>query len=224
MSLPLSLALRGATAEAHASAETASFITDLMEGRACAAAFTALARQQEVIYEALETALAGAREHPLLAGVDDRRLDRLPSLRADLPVLTGTHVEADPDEARWPVVEATHEYARVLREEANPELLLAHHYVRYLGDLSGGQIIARLVSRHYGIPQEALTFYRFDGIAKPKPYKDGYRAALDATPMTEEQRERVLAEAVRAFHLNQDVFVGLGAARAPCHESAGVAA
>lgn len=34
---------------------------------------------------------------------------------------------------------------------------MAHHYVRYLGDLSGGQIVARLVARHVSTDLEAAA-------------------------------------------------------------------
>ena len=89
--------------------------------------------------------------------------------------------------------------------------LLAHHYVRYLGDLSGGQVIGRMMQRHYGVSDECVTFYRFAEIPKTKPYKDNYRAALDALPIDAADRERLLAEAADAFLLNLNLFNALGA-------------
>lgn len=47
----------------------------------------------------------------------------------------------------------------------HPGLLLAHAYVRYLGDLSGGQLIAAKIRRVYGIPPPpagGTAFYEFD--------------------------------------------------------------
>ena len=81
---------------------------------------------------------------------------------------------------------ATAEYiARLNDIEATKDVarLLAHHYVRYLGDLSGGQVIGRMMQRHYGVSDECVTFYRFAEIPKTKPYKDNYRAALDVLPI-----------------------------------------
>lgn len=225
MPVPLSAALRAATAEAHERAEGSDFITGLMEGRACPAAFTALAVQQLVIYRALEDVLAEHyRGDPLVAAVDDRRLDRVASLEHDLGVLVGPDVDVRLASGELPICPATAAYATALRERHTPEMVLANHYVRYLGDLSGGQVIARLVARHYGIAEDALTFYRFAGIEKPKVYKDGYRAALDAlgATLTGGQRERVLAAAVESFGLNQGVFADLGHQRAPQHAAAGV--
>ena len=75
------------------------------------------------------------------------------------------------------------------RHHQLPERYLAHHYLRYLGDLSGGQAVAALVTRHYGIPAEALSMYRFTELPKPKVFKDDYRELLDNAPLTDERRE-----------------------------------
>lgn len=222
--LPLSQALRTTTAAAHESAERSSFIDDLTQGQACYRAFVALAAQQLVIYRALEETLhEHYLDHPVLAPVDDRRLDRVASLEHDLSVLVGPDHDVQLADGRLPLAPATVDYATFLREHHSPEVLLAHHYVRYLGDLSGGQIIATLAQRHYGVPAEGLTFHRFAGIDKLKVYKDGYRAALDTVPLTASQRRRTLDAAVHAFALNESVFAALAAARAPQHAAAGLA-
>lgn len=224
MTASLALALRTRTAAAHESAEGSSFVADLLEGRACRRAFTALVAQQLVIYRALEETLhAHYLDHPLLRAVDDRRLDRVAAIEADLTALVGEDFEVRLADGRLPILPATRAYADRLREQHTAEMLLAHHYVRYLGDLSGGQIIATLAHRHYGVPEEALHFYRFPGIDKLKPYKDDYRAALDTIELTDDQRERVLLAAVEAFALNEAVFAALAGSRAPQHAAAGLA-
>ena len=63
------------------------------------------------------------------------------------------------------------------------------------------------------MPDAALTFYRFDGIDKAKPYKDAYRATLDALPLDAETQALVVREAIRTFRLNQAVFADLEQAR-----------
>lgn len=223
MTTPLSGALRDATAAAHKSAETSSFVTDLLEGRACYSAFAMLAVQQLVVYRALETVLhEHYLDHPLLTAVDDRRLDRVPEIERDLTTLIGPDFEVRLADGSLPIHAATTAYARALREEHSPEMILANHYVRYLGDLSGGQVIARLTQRYYGVPDEALHFYRFAGIDKLKVYKDNYRVALDNIAMTDEQRQRTLDQACRAFGFNEAVFADLAAAKEPLHTAAGV--
>jgi hypothetical protein len=74
-------------------------------------------------------------------------------------------------------------YAAVARIEASvadSTLFFVHHYTRYLGDLSGGQAIGRILARTFGPENgDGTSFYRFDVV--PKPYEDAYRARLDFT-------------------------------------------
>lgn len=222
--VPLSQALRATTSAAHEDAEGSRFITALMGGMACRSAFTALVAQQLVVYRALEDVIREHyADHPLLAAVDDRRLSRTAALEHDLRELVGPDAEVRLADGRLPICPATVAYAHVLRERHTPERVLANHYVRYLGDLSGGQAIARLVQRHYGIAPSALTFYAFDELGQVKPYKDSYRAALDTIELTDAQRAATLAAAVESFRLNHEVFEDLAGARRPIHAAAGVA-
>ena len=88
------------------------------------------------------------------------------------------------------------------------------HYTRYLGDLSGGQVVAHRMREHYGVDDSGLTFYNFEGIDKLKRYKDDYRARLDALPLDADAVDRLVDEALAAFAHNQAVFGDLDGARA----------
>lgn len=212
-SLPLSQKLRTATATAHTEAENSPFITRLMAGAGTASDFALLTAQLHPIYSALEAAMDAHAGHRVVAALHDPALVRTPRLAVDLGVLIGPDWAARLADGRVATMPATHAYVERLGHLTRPEALVAHHYVRLLGDLSGGQAIARLVARHYGIPAEALTFYRFEGIGKPKLYKDAYRATLDALALDAEARAFVVAEATRAFELNRAVFADLERAR-----------
>ena len=87
--------------------------------------------------------------------------------------------------------------------------VIAHHYVRYLGDISGGQVIAARLASFYGIDSEALKFYDFAAIGKIPPYRANYRRQLDQLLLTEEQRVELIEEAKEAFALNTAVFMDL---------------
>lgn len=207
--------IRNATAAAHEEAESEGFVAQLMDGRLSEADFAAMLLQNLVIYRALERALR-ANDDARLAAFADPALDRTAALESDMRHHFGADWEARLAAGDLPVVQAAREYARQLEEGAgSAELLLANHYVRYLGDLSGGQIIARRVQQHYGTPDEGLAFYRFPQIPKTKPYKDAYRAKLDAAEFTRAEQEEILRRAVEAFELNRRVFADLGAARLP---------
>ena len=75
--------------------------------------------------------------------------------------------------------------------DASASLLLAHAYVRYLGDLSGGQVIKRRLVKVYDLPEtgEGVRFYEFDSASgdgskasqpEMKQVKDWYRSGMDA--------------------------------------------
>lgn len=222
MDQPLSLALRTETSSAHEDAEGSAFVEQLMGGLACRPAFVALVAQQLVIYRALEEVLWGEyADHPLVAPALDHKLDRVAALEQDMTFFAGEDFDDRIAAGEIHLVPAAVDYATTLRTSHTPEAMLAHHYVRYLGDLSGGQVIARMVHRHYSIDEAGLNFYHFAEIPKPKPYKDRYRETLDSLEVDAPTRRRILDAAVDSFELNRRVFADLGAAREPEHAAAG---
>ena len=205
--------------------KTSSFIDKLLSGRACPSAWGVLLVQQWAIYQALEDTIAEHYvDHRFLAPLYDPRLLRVQAIEKDLRSLFGPEVFVRMARGELAVLPATAGYAAALRENHTVEMMVAQHYVRYLGDLSGGQIIATMLRRHYDVPDAALNFYRFEGFPKHKPYKDAYRQRLNALPATDAQREQILVEAVRAFGFNEAVFADIGAARSSMHAWAGVTA
>ncbi|MFJ3956715.1 heme oxygenase (biliverdin-producing) [Arthrobacter sp. NPDC090010] len=203
-----SSSLRQATRVDHSEAESSEFIASLMEGKRSAADYVLLLTQYQVIYGTLERAVDARRAEPAVTELFDPALDRLASLESDLGLLKEWAGLAD---TSLPVVPATDRYAHRIAEvaaEADPARLLAHHYLRYLGDLSGGQAIGALVARHYGVPAEMLTMWSFPEIPKAKPYKDRYRELLDAFAQ-DHRGEGVVDEAALGFRLNREVFAEL---------------
>ncbi|TDC45724.1 biliverdin-producing heme oxygenase [Jiangella ureilytica] len=211
-----SQALRERSWPLHDVANGAGFINALMEGRISRAGYTALVTQHHFVYEALESVAAGMRDDPVAGPFVTDDLTRGPSLRADLAFLLG---DADAIDDLEPLP-ATRRYADRIRETAQwPGGFVAHHYTRYLGDLSGGLAVGTLVARTYGFPAggDGVRFYRFDAIPKPRPFKDAYRARLDAAPWNPDERERVIDEVILAYGMNTEIFTELGAA----HPAAG---
>ena len=195
--------LKEVTKADHDEAEGSEFITTLMNGTRSSRDYVLLLSQYTYIYSALEVEVRALADDPDLAPIFDLRLERLSQIRADLDGLLPAHGFA---EVPAPLP-ATDEYVRHIRAAAeDPARVVAHHYLRYLGDLSGGQVIGRLVERHYGIAQDDLSMWRFEGIDKHKPYKDEYRAKLDAYAVTPERASSLLEEAAKGFTLNKALF------------------
>lgn len=198
--------LRRATTPDHRQAESSSFLDGLLAGEVDLAAYHLLTVQHLAIYQALEAGAAALREDVVVGILHDPALERVPALLADLAWLrqqTGAAVEQ--------VLPATRGYVERIREVAASWRggFVAHHYTRYLGDLSGGLHLGRVLARQL---DGGVAFYRFEGITDPRRFKDGYRAALDAAPWGEEERARIVAEVSHAYALNRSVLAELHAA------------
>ncbi|HEX7739337.1 MAG TPA: biliverdin-producing heme oxygenase [Marmoricola sp.] len=198
---PLSVAMRDGTRTEHEAAEGSVFMEELLAGRIEEEGYADYLKRLRRVYRTMEQVGHDHRSDPIVAAVLDPALERLASIEADIAFWS-----ADP---KGDVASAaTDEYVARLEATASwGGLFAAHHYTRYLGDLSGGQAIGRILAREFGLEGDAgIAFYGFAGIAKPKPYKDAYRAQLDALGFDRAQKERVVEEVKVAFGLNQALF------------------
>ena len=210
--IPFSQALRERTRGGHSASEGANFMDDLMKGNGSREDYIALVAQHYFIYEALETAALDFADDAEAAAFISPQLTRLPALRADLAFLIG-----DDWLSTIAPLPTTQRYTARILEIATQGWaggFIAHHYTRYLGDLSGGQIIRTLMQRQFGFETNGVGFYLFDEIAKPKEFKDTYREQLDAVAWSSDERERVIDEVMLAYGFNTDLFSDLAAAKA----------
>jgi len=209
--LPFSQALRERTRGGHSDSEGATFMDDLMTGKGSRDDYVSLVAQHFFIYEALEAAAERMKDDADAAAFITPQLTRLPALESDLEFLIGpawrSVIAPLPTTARY--VDRIQTVAATWSGG-----FIAHHYTRYLGDLSGGQIIRTLMQRQFGFETNGVGFYLFDEIAKPKEFKDVYRAQLDAVTWSEDERERVIDEVMIAYRFNTELFVDLAAAKA----------
>jgi len=209
--IPFSQALRERTRGGHSASEGANFMDDLMTGKGSRDDYISLVAQHYFIYAALEAAAEKMKDDADAAAFITPQLTRLPALEADLLFLLGDDwrsiIAPLPTTARY--VDRIETVAATWSGG-----FIAHHYTRYLGDLSGGQIIRTLMQRQFGFETNGVGFYLFDQIAKPKEFKDVYRAQLDAVTWSEDERERVIDEVMVAYRFNTELFVDLADAKA----------
>ncbi|MFF1572673.1 heme oxygenase (biliverdin-producing) [Leifsonia sp. NPDC058292] len=209
--IPFSQALRERTRTDHGSSEGAEFMQDLMSGKGTRDDYIALVAQHYFIYEALEAAAALMRDNEVAATFITPKLTRLPAIVADLEFLLGP----DWRDLVTPLPTTVRYVDRIRTVGATwPGGFIAHHYTRYLGDLSGGQIIRTLMQRQFGFETNGVGFYLFAEIAKPREFKDVYRAQLDAVDWSEAERERVIDEVILAYRFNTELFEDLALAKA----------
>lgn len=204
--------LRSATRQEHRSAESGAFMRALFGGTLPLSAFTALTTQLYFVYAELERVAAAARTDPRAGPFLTSDLDRVPALEEDLEYFHGPGWRRTT--APGPAARA---YARRVAETAGwPGGLIAHHYTRYLGDLSGGRDIARVAAGTYGFTGPGLRFYHFTAIADPDAFKDAYRRRLDRFAAGDPaERDRIVAEVRVAYRLNIALLDELAATVAP---------
>ena len=210
--MPFSQALRERTRTGHSASEGADFMNDLMTGKGSREDYIALVAQHYFIYEAIEAAGARFAADPVAQRFITPQLTRLPALESDLEFLVGSNWREQI--APLPTTERYVARVNVVADEGWAGGFLAHHYTRYLGDLSGGQVIRTLMQRQFGFETNGVGFYLFDQIAKPKQFKDTYRDELDAIDWDAAERERVIDEVLVAYGFNTDLFVDLSRAKA----------
>lgn len=209
---PFSTVIRTASHEQHTEAETSTFMSDLLGGRLGVDAYARYTEQLWFVYRALEEGAAALKDDPVAGPFIQPELLRVAELERDLTHLRGAGWQAE--SAPLP---ATAAYAARVAECARewPGGYVAHHYTRYLGDLSGGQIIRGKAEQTWGFARkgDGVRFYVFEGIANPAAFKRGYRELLDGLGEVvpdELERQRIVDECKRAFALNTGVFRELG--------------
>lgn len=174
----------------------------LLHGRLDRAGYVALLANLQAIYIALESGLARHRclAEPLLAP-----LRRAEALALDLQALSahGPLPALAPATERY--VRHLHELAGTAAGGAPP--LLAHAYVRYLGDLHGGQLLGKRVALTLELDGcHGTRFYDFGPTEAVGRLIQELRSALDAAARDAAQGEALVAEARLAFGLHIDLF------------------
>lgn len=206
---PFSERLKRATWSAHEDAEQHGFSRALLEGALPREGYAAMVAQHYFAYAALEEVGRSLAADPVAGRVVHPELFRVPALERDLTALYG----ADWRERIAPTAPTRAYTERIERTAEDPAGYVAHHYTRYLGDLSGGQFIRRVAERAYGLDERGGTaFYDFSALGSLPRFKARYRAQLDALELDAAAREHVMDETRLAYRLNTAVLADLGAA------------
>lgn len=201
----LSEQIKAVTKDSHTRAENTELMLSYQRGHVSLKQYQMLLCSLYKIYEALEEALDRNATHDAVAPIYfPQELARLQSIGKDLEHFYGQNWR---EKITVPAAALT--YAQRLREigRHQPEYLIAHAYTRYLGDLSGGQVLGRITQKSLGLKNsEGMSFFSFPAVSSPTLFKQLYRSRMNSLELTEEQRRGVLEEAVTAFELNIQVF------------------
>ena len=195
--------LKEGTKKSHSAAENTAFVKSFLRGVISKESYRTLVSDLYFVYSALEEDFRIFKNDPVLGALYLPELERVVALETDLRYYYGPIWRSliKPSEACQRYVDRIHEVAKT-----EPELLIGHHYTRYLGDLSGGQILKGIAEKAMNLKGEGLNFYEFGKIDDAKIYKTKYRSILDELPLTESQQNAIITEANYAFRLNMYMF------------------
>ena len=196
--------IKEGTKKSHTMAENTGFVTNFLAGVVDKDSYKQLIADFFFIYTALEEQVDKFKDDPLISSIAFDELKRVPSLERDCEFYWGENWR----ELISPTDACKNYVTRV--KKINAKFLVGHHYTRYLGDLSGGQILKNIANKSMGLDGKGLDFYEFEGIDNPGSFKTRYRHALDNLPINKPDGELIINEANYAFKLNMDVFNEIG--------------
>ena len=196
--------IKEGTKKSHSAAENTSFVASFLRGVVSKESYKKLVSDLYFVYSAMEEEIDNLEDHPIVGHIQLADLKRVDALEKDLRFYYGPI---------WRSLitpsEACEKYVNRIREVAKnePELLVGHHYTRYLGDLSGGQILKGIAQKAMELGDgQGLNFYEFENIPDAKAYKACYKGILNHLDLDQHQVNDIIVEANYAFRLNMYMF------------------
>lgn len=203
MSVNLATQLREGTKKSHSMAENVGFVKCFLKGVVEKTSYRKLVGNLYFVYGAMEEEMDKLQDHSIVSKIYYAELNRKQSLEKDLLFYYGPNwrQEVKISAAGQTYVDRIHEIA-----QTNPELLVAHSYTRYLGDLSGGQILKKIAQNAMNLQDGGTAFYEFADIPDEKAFKNTYRQAMNDLPIDQATADRIVEEANAAFGMNMKMF------------------
>lgn len=202
--------LRASTAEVHKEAEARPFMQAFFAGVLPRDAYVGWLARQWHLYRTLETGLdalpPSAPEHGLVPKV----LHRAGRIEDDLDHLAGGDWSNDDH-----LTPTTRAYVdRIRSVYAFPAGLVAHAWLRYMGNIGGRDVLRRLVAGSIGADDgdgRGFAFTDYSAVGEIRPFFADLHGKLDALPLSDVDKARAVAEANAGFRLNIDLTDELAA-------------
>ncbi|KAG0168484.1 hypothetical protein DFQ28_006946 [Apophysomyces sp. BC1034] len=213
----LASAMREGTKVVHRAAETSIFTKRFLKGEINRDEYGRYLTSLYFVYTSMEELLEKYKDDPVVQIIHfPTELSRRESLLRDLEFYYGKDRVAELIDPAT-MTPAVKTYVQAMEDActANCSVLIAHSYSRYLGDLSGGQILAKRLKKCVLRLEEGesawdsnqgLEFYHFENLGNQAEFKAFYRERLNAAKVNARTRDMIVSEAVRSFELNIAVF------------------
>ena len=206
MAVALAGQLREGTKKSHTMAENTGFVACFLKGVVEKTSYRKLISDLYFVYKEMEEEIDRLvqEDHPVIKHIGFKELFRRQTLEKDLEFYYGN---------TWldqiKISESAQSYVNRIRLVANesPELLVGHHYTRYIGDLSGGQILKKIAKKALNLRgDDGLNFYEFKLIEDEKLFKKSYSETLNKLPIDQKIADNIIEEANEAFAYNMNMF------------------
>jgi len=207
--------LKQETWHLHKAAETTGVIKTIIHKSVTLEEYILFISNLLPIYEALECSADWKKSFIGLEQFINPSVHRSEALRSDLRklhALTGV-------EGPFPILKATRDYCSHINDAQlrSPETMLAHTYVRYLGDLNGGQLLQLLLRQSLGLADSCLSFYTFDEIENIRVFTKEFRTYLNNVSLSANALVTSIDAAKFAFHFNIALSQSVSAYKTDCN-------
>ena len=186
-------------ARAHRRAEGMALSRQMLAGEASPRQIAGLMRALSPAYRLLETLTPSIAKAFNSSAIPWTDLSRAAAFNHDLSTFSCS--------LQTPPSAASQEWQRQIRLliAENPHRLLAHVYIRYGGDLSGGQALGRQVNHTLQLAgYRSLIFWEFP--RSVSLLKEQFHQGFEQLQLTEQQDMDLLDETENAFHLTQSLL------------------
>lgn len=193
------------TSRVHTELENHAFVKKLTKGDLTVQEYGQHLANLTVIYQALEEGIKNSCHlHAGLKSIYFPYLERYQSLQEDLQSESFQYFTFEPSQA-------AKDYVSHLKflAETRPILLIAHAYVRYLGDLSGGMFIKRYIAKKW---PDAVHFYDFTELLRETEhisilrFKEIYRKRMNSIVVNSDDHSALIQESIKGFEYAKNLF------------------
>ena len=206
MAVALASQLREGTKKSHTMAENTGFVACFLKGVVEKTSYRKLISDLYFVYRSMEEEIERLvqEDHPVIKNIGFKELFRTQTLVDDLKFYYGNNWSD-----QITISKSAQSYVNRIKLVAaeSPELLVGHHYTRYIGDLSGGQILKKIAKKALNLEgDEGLSFYEFQLIEDEKLFKKSYSETLNTLPIDQKIADKIIDEANEAFAYNMNMF------------------
>ncbi|WP_300379336.1 heme oxygenase (biliverdin-producing) [Clostridium sp.] len=189
--------IRNKTTALHKAAEITGFNKRLIDKNATKETYAEYIYNLLFVYEAIEENLEKYSDNNSVNPFVTKELYKSKLIREDIKVLLGENSNLE-------LLSSTIAYVSRINESsrANPKMVIAHAYTRFLADLFGGRTFYSLLKEYYKLEDNALNYYQFNEINDLRDYVMVYHNKLKELSLDGEEKQLFINEISNSYIYN----------------------